>query len=779
MTSKEEEQRLLALLDEAYAVPSEERAAFVRSRTEDDPALRKRALHLLSVESADLATGGALDRFAESQEAPPPPRIGPWVLGEVVGRGGMGAVYRAERDDGAFEQTVAIKLARRRDTGGRLSARLKDELRTLAGLNHPHIAQVFDGGETEDGRPYIVMELVEGSPLHEARSKMNTEARLDAFTDILRAVAYAHSLGVAHRDISPGNVLFRPDGVVKLIDFGISQSLGTDDARLSRARTEGFTAPERMEGEPGGTAADIYSLGRLLSYLAADIDVPRRGDLDAVAAKASAPDPAARYQSVEAMAEDLRRYRQGFPVSTRSGFLTAAARFGGRHPFGTAASLLAVVALVGGTLTASILAVRAQEAETEAVARFDALRGLAARVLFDLDEAIYGIEGTDEARRLTAGIGQEYLEQLEADPRADDMLSLDVARGQVKLAQMVSDTNVFPDATAEAGLPLRRAAGERLERLALAYPDDPAVAATRAWLLRPKIYEELLDNQDPETAAETARLAIGLMETAAAYFPEEHYVHPQRLSLMSDLATALSMGGKNDDAIELMKQGIEEAEELGDAATRGRAYTTAANFRRRIARALANEARWGEADEVLTRSLDDLDRADDVEAPLSGFNLRSRSLAHWQRAYVRYKDGRHGEALEDYAASRRYSGHRLAIDPDSQDAAYQDFLAMRETALPLAALGRFEEAAAAQAEGAAYFLAQLEERPDDPRLYRAMLVQRTEEVEVFKAWGRDEERCERAEDALAWVARLEEADAIQPSDMAAKEAMEDAAAGCS
>jgi serine/threonine-protein kinase len=779
MTSKEEEQRLLRLLDEAYGLPSEKRAGFVEERTRNAPALRARALHLLSVESGELATGGALGPLAAQEEAPPPCRIGPWVIGEVVGRGGMGAVYRAERDDGAFEQTVAIKLARHRDRGGRLSARLKDELRTLAGLNHPHIAQVFDGGETEDGRPYIVMELVEGSSLQEAKAGMGFEARLDAFTDILRAVAYAHSLGVAHRDISPANVLVRPDGVVKLIDFGISQSLGADEGPLSRARTEGFTAPERMKGEPGGTPADLYSLGRLLSYLTEDTEPPRRRDLRAVAPKASAADPSERYESAEAMAEDVRRYRQGFPVSSRSGFLTAAARFGGRHPFGTAASLVAALALVGGTLTASVLAVRAQEAEAEAVARFDALRGLASKVLFELDETIFGIEGTDEARRLTAQIGQEYLEQLEADPRADDMLSLEVARGQVKLSQMVSDNNVFPDATAEAGLPLRKAAGERLERLALAYPDDPAVTATRAWLLRAAIFEELLDNQDLAAGAEVARRAIGLMETAAPHFPQDHPVHTQRLSLMSDLAIALSYGGENEAAIELMERGIEEAEELGAAAPRGRAYTTAANFRRRIARALANEARWDEADEVLTLSLRDLDKADDVEVPLSGFNLRSRSLAHWQRAYVRYQDGRHEEALEDYAASRRYSGHRLAIDPDSEDAAYQDFLSMRETALPLAALGRFEEAAAAQAEGAAYYLAELEERPDDPRLYRNMFIQRAEEVEVFKAWGREEERCERARDALSWVARLEDAGAFQPSDAPSKEAMEEAAASCS
>ncbi|MBL8299249.1 MAG: serine/threonine protein kinase [Rhodanobacteraceae bacterium] len=278
-------------------------------------------------------------------------RIGSWRLAEKLASGGMGAVYRAERADGHFEQQAAIKLLRGLPTEDTL-ALLMAERQILAGLQHPHIARLLDGGTTPGGQPYLVMEFVEGIAIDRwcAQRGLRLKARLRLFRNVCRAVAFAHQRLVVHCDLKPSNVLVRADGAPVLLDFGIARALDRAIERSPDAYyTPGYASPEQMAGEPVSVASDVYSLGLILFELVsgrkARIDADDRtvtqlsqglrrasdlageqcswrrelrGDIDAIIRRAAAQHPAARYASADALAADIERHLDQKPVDARA-----------------------------------------------------------------------------------------------------------------------------------------------------------------------------------------------------------------------------------------------------------------------------------------------------------------------------------------------------------------------------------------------------------------------------------------------------------------------------
>lgn len=273
-----------------------------------------------------LGHGAAPTRFATpvaaaamrwlDQELSPGDRLGAWTLEHEMGRGGMGRVFAARRSDGHYEQRAAIKVLLGY-TGPEAQQRLMRERQILARLEHPNIARLLDGGTTPAGRPYLVMEFAEGEPIsrHAEKQRLDLEARLRLVDAVCEALAYAHRQLVIHCDIKPGNVLVEVNGRVRLIDFGIARLEGEgEDA--APAMTPAYASPEQEAGQPPGVASDIYSLGRLLHELLAPLrGRHRRGhELDAIVARATAADPAARYDSVTALQLDLQRLRAHQPV---------------------------------------------------------------------------------------------------------------------------------------------------------------------------------------------------------------------------------------------------------------------------------------------------------------------------------------------------------------------------------------------------------------------------------------------------------------------------------
>ena len=371
-----------ALFDEALDRPADARAAFLDEACADDPDLRAAVQRLLDAyaDAPSFLEGDAADveqAWAAEAEAAHDRRgeiIGAYRLHERIGQGGMSVVYRAERTDGAFEQTVALKLLPAHFETERRVARFRAERQILARLTHPHIARLLDGGMTPEGHPYLAMEYVEGQPLtvHAREAHLSIEERLALLCDVLTALQYAHQNLIVHRDIKPDNILVTPEGTVKLLDFGIAKLLDQTDVPftlpLTRTgqclMTPEYAAPEQVTGGAVTTATDIYQVG-VLTYelltgvrpfdlqgktpsqierivaeqpperpstawtaaataqapaLAPPAAVGRRlaGDLDTVILKALAKEPGQRYASVEAFADDLQRFTEGRPVQART-----------------------------------------------------------------------------------------------------------------------------------------------------------------------------------------------------------------------------------------------------------------------------------------------------------------------------------------------------------------------------------------------------------------------------------------------------------------------------
>ncbi|HEX6203001.1 MAG TPA: tetratricopeptide repeat protein [Thermoanaerobaculia bacterium] len=338
-------------------------------------------------------------------------RVGAYRLLRPIGHGGMGVVYLAERADGAFEQRVAVKVVRRDLGATSLESRFRAERQILADLDHPSIARLLDGGASEDGLPYLVMEYVDGVPIDEFcdRRRLDVRGRLALFLEVCAAVRFAHQKLVVHRDLKPTNVLVTDDGIPKLLDFGVAKLLaptgptGAAATTLTgqRAMTPAYASPEQLTGKPIGTASDVYSLGVILYQLltgvlprrfsgllpadvaemlreparpslavqgggpgaseaarargvsGAQLERQLRGDLDNVVLAALRDDPARRYGSVAELEEDLRRYLEGRPVGARpASWGYVAAKFVRRNWIATAAvvALLAVLLAFTGTL---------------------------------------------------------------------------------------------------------------------------------------------------------------------------------------------------------------------------------------------------------------------------------------------------------------------------------------------------------------------------------------------------------------------------------------------
>lgn len=344
-------QEVEALLDAALERPPGQRLAWLDAQPAA-PAVIDEVRSLLEAESGSEA-------FFDLEDDAPPllapgQTVGAWAVVRLLGRGGMGEVYEVARADGRYQQRAALKLLAHLDSAED-RRRFNDERRWLARLEHPHIARLLDGGEWQN-RPYAVMEFVEGQVITEALREAPVARVVTVFLDVCAAVSHAHRHFVVHRDIKPGNVLVTPDGQVKLLDFGIAKSLArpgepTEVTRVLRLSPD-YCAPEQLEGGPVTAATDVYALGallyellagqrpfqlagltltRVLSRLNHGAPLPPsqvapqarqraiRGDLDAIVLKALRPEPAARYGTVEALAEDLRAWRESRPVSARQG----------------------------------------------------------------------------------------------------------------------------------------------------------------------------------------------------------------------------------------------------------------------------------------------------------------------------------------------------------------------------------------------------------------------------------------------------------------------------
>ena len=392
--------------------------------------------------------------------------VGAYRLIRLLGSGGMGAVYLAERSDGAFSKHVAVKVLAAAFLQSR--DRFHREREFLARLDHPNITRLIDAGATPDGLPYLVMDYVEGVPIdrHCADRDLSVNERVGLLLQVCAGVAHAHQNLIIHCDIKPENILVTPDGIAKLLDFGIAKLL--DPARgmtLFRPATPAYSSPEQLQGDPVTTASDVYSIGMLgyvvltgggpypwrsgrldemvQAILTAEplraSQVPGvppqrarklRGDLDNVLAKAIAKDPHRRYASVNQLADDFEACRGGFPVRARADTVFYRVRKTvARHRFASTAVALGLVSLL---VAAGVSTRQARVAQR----RFDELRALAHAVVFDVNDALSPIPGTTAARKLVVETALRYLDRLAEDRGSDAALREELAAAYIRIGKV-------------------------------------------------------------------------------------------------------------------------------------------------------------------------------------------------------------------------------------------------------------------------------------------------------------------------------------------------------
>jgi serine/threonine-protein kinase len=421
----------------------------------------------------------------------PPERVGVYRLTEQIGRGGMGMVFRAERDDGVFAQTVAIKLIRRSLFAASAAAQFASERQILARLRHPHIAQLFDGGVGADGESYIVMELIVGDAIttHCTAHGLPLKARVALMETVCDAVQFAHQQLIVHADIKPSNVVVDAHYGVKLLDFGIARIIdATADTGTSatHGQTPAFASPQQAAGAAPTPSDDIYALGKLLGALTGAEAVP--GELAAVIARATAPDPTERYATAAELGADLRRWHDGRPVrALPAGRGRTTRMFVRRHWLGVGLTALAVIALIGATAITSLLYVRAETARRQSERRFEETRHLSRYLLSDVTDTLQHFPGTSKLRHDIALRGRSYLETLSHVPGAPLDMRLEVAQGYTKTAtilgqpglQSLGDPRLAKRDLAVAETSLRRLMAETHDRtdVALALSDALSVHA--------------------------------------------------------------------------------------------------------------------------------------------------------------------------------------------------------------------------------------------------------------------------------------------------------------
>ena len=415
-------QEVKVLLMDALALDPTSRREFLnhssitdadRSEIESLLAMEEATDGILDASALELSKDFLSNEFGDSTIVGQ--MIGPYELVSELGLGGMGAVYLARRTDGRFDQQVAIKFLKREFNIGKTRESFKREVDIQAKLTHPNIAAILDTGTTDDGIPYIVMEYVEGQPIDWfcREQHLGLTARLKLFNKTCEAVGHAHQNLIVHRDIKPSNILVSRDGVPKLLDFGISKPLDSEDGRdttLINAMTPEYASPEQINGAKVTTATDIYSLGVILFKLLtgtypynsknknsgyslneianSDPTPPSeatsfspllpfsrarlKGDIDNIILKAISKEPAKRYSTVEQFAEDIWRHIDGEPVTARPAtFSYRVNKFYKRNKIAVAAGLLIAIALVGGISVALWQARSARASAAVAVAESD------------------------------------------------------------------------------------------------------------------------------------------------------------------------------------------------------------------------------------------------------------------------------------------------------------------------------------------------------------------------------------------------------------------------
>ena len=593
-------QVLSPYLDEALTLSEEERARWLESMRAKNPSLADKVQELLNEHRLAEGKGFLENRsnFPALSKGLACQVVGSYRLISLVGVGGMGAVWLAERCDGRFERKAAVKFLNVALLGHGGEERFKRESAILGRFSHPHIAEMLDAGVASNGQPYIILEYVEGQPIDRYCDEQNLDirSRVSLFLDVVGAVAHAHANLIVHRDIKPTNVLVSNDGQVKLLDFGIAKLLEAEGQEAATLLTQTgdspltpeYAAPEQVTGAPITTATDVYGLGVLLyqllsgkhpagtalrtpaalvkaivdtePLLPSDIVRPftpdaeavtaiaatrastperlsrlLRGDLDTIVGKALKKNPEERYASASAMADDLRRYLRHEPISARPDtFAYRAAKFVRRNRVVMGLAVLAFLATAAG-LIGAVLQARINRQERDVAVRE---RDRANRIA-DFMVKMFKVSNPSEARgsSITA---REILDK--ASKEVESGLSKDPEM-QAQMMNVMGDVYFNLGLLSESHSLLERTLAVQQRVLGPENPDTLRTASLLGMVLRKEGHPEETEKLDRETLAIQTRV-LG---------PENR----DTLATMSGLANALMWEGKTAEAEKLDRELVE------------------------------------------------------------------------------------------------------------------------------------------------------------------------------------------------------------------------------
>ena len=712
----EEWTQVLHHLDGALDMPDAERAPWLAGLALNPPYL-KDALRKLLEDRRAIETADFLNAGAERTPQQPGTTLGLWRLLRELGRGGMASVWLAERSDGAHQRQVALKLPHRTPGSRLIAERFLRERAILSTLQHPHIAQVLDAGE-DDGQPWLALEHIEGQPIttHAAAQGLDLRERLRLFLPVLQAVQHAHGQLVIHRDLKPANVMVTAQGTVKLLDFGVAKLLEANGEHAlsaetaltqlgGRAMTPQYASPEQMAGRPLGVASDVYALGVLLyelltgqlpyklkrdtaaaleeAILSADVQRPSlaasdavkaralRGDIDTIVMKALAVQPAARYASAAALAEDIERHLQNLPVQARPA--TWGYRLGRslrRHALAYGAGAAVAVAVLAG---AGVAIWQAQRAAAEAQ-QSQAVQAFLTKVLsYNDPQQAQGQERT--ARQLLTLAAAQIDTEFKNQPAVQ-------ARLHQTVGTIFFEMGAFQPAV------------QHLQKALDLHPQRDAERVD-AWFYLAQAQRDLRDFKAAQASFAAA------METGNVLGPTPHRWTGRILASQAWLA---SQTGQLDQALPLADQALAQ-----QRAFSGEHSVDFLSVAQNVAALQIARGKIDEAQALITLI--------EKQAPtLPAIPITDLLVTRAQLASVRFVRGDYAQAEADYRSMLPL------FDPHIGKAHDRTAIARSTFARALAELGRADEAVAVQQANIANVLPRAAAEPEAVNLVRLQLV---------------------------------------------------------
>lgn len=747
-------------------LPADERASYFDSHA-TPPALRAEVEALLAFDGQDPATVMRHEIRILASEAVHAHdraegrrfeqlRCGPFRLREVIGRGGMGVVYLGERDDGEVTQRAAVKLPRGALLDGRARVRFLQERQILAAMSHPNVARLLDAGHLDDGQPYLAMEFIEGKTIDRYAEGLAIRDKLELIIKVAGAVSYLHRNLVVHRDLKPGNILVTSDGEPKILDFGIAKVVDlAHDVTMTghRLLTPGFASPEQMLGETIGTTTDVYSLAAVLYFLltgrtpvegsaAGAVTRPAKWasgidtDIEIVLMKALRREPAERYGTADAFAEDLRAFLDSRPVSARKGDWVYRARKVARRYWLPAG---AVALMIAGLSTGLIIATRQRQL---AERRFNDVRQLSAR-LFDIDDIVRRLPNSAEARQLIVNTSLEYLGRLRADAASNPGLALELGTAYMRVAQVQGiplSPNLGQTKNAAENLAI---AEDLLEAVQRAQPANRAAMLRRAEIVHDRM--SLAENDPTGEPMPLARSAEAWLRKYIESGPVDGTNASLAISIGTNIANRYQMQEENGEAIRLLRSLKDLAAATGATDQTGSLRIVLARIQRRTgdldaALATIRETTRGEPAPLMDKTSVNLVRRYRLALAVEGailFSTHGASL------------GLAREALEPLEKAARIGEELVARNPN--DALIRMAVSTDLYRLADALNGSDPERAIALLESAAVTLDRVE---DNKRSIREQVKCRAAAAEALVRLGRKDAARRHLDSAFSLLGKL-------------------------